>query len=321
MTPFTITDKLTGPYAFARTNKQTLGDKMELFFHDISFVPLFIQEHYLKTEPAACGNLAGPELQLKNLELLSKAADAVSDGDLVDRMIHGTEQHWSLLPFHAVTSAILPASYIYGKSRPTPGGGWGGPAFPQWLGQNSKQTKLARQLTDIQIRMRLSVSGGRDEIRQQYMPLLASKIVVPLEEMKGGADAIPDVISVMDDYYLGKDDWDAFVELGVDTRKDELVLKQIASATKSAFTRQYNKTDHPIAFHKGDMFAASKRKIADVGPAPDNDDVFEDDEPVGAGAGADDEDEGKDDEDVNAVGKDKLIKEVKPKGKAKAKKK
>jgi replication factor C subunit 1 len=38
---------------------------------------------------------------------------------------------------------------------------------------------------------------------------------------------------------------------------------------------RYNKSDHPIAFHKGDMFAASKKKIADLGPKADNEDVVE----------------------------------------------
>lgn len=316
MTPFTITEKLTGPYAFSRTNKQTLGEKMELFFHDISFVPLFIQEHYAKTNPALVGNLDGPDRTLKHLELLSKAADSISDGDIVDRMIHGSEQHWSLLPFHAVTSAIIPSSSIYGPIRQDNkggGGGWG-PSFPQWLGQNSKQGKLGRQLTDIQIRMRLCVSGGRDEIRQQYMPLLANKIVLPLTG-KNGADAIDGVIETMDEYYLTKDDWDAFVELGVDTMKEDDILKKIPTATKSAFTRTYNKMDHHVAFHKGDMFAASKKKIADTGPAPDNDEVFEEED----APPPEDEDEAVD-EDVNDYTKDKLIKAVKPKGKGKAKK-
>jgi replication factor C subunit 1 len=40
-------------------------------------------------------------------------------------------------------------------------------------------------------------------------------------------------------------------------------------------TRRFNKADHPIAFHKGDMFAASKKKIAAEGEKPDNDEVFE----------------------------------------------
>lgn len=43
MTPFTIIDKLTGPYAFSRTNKESLNTKAEMYFHDIAFVPLFMQ--------------------------------------------------------------------------------------------------------------------------------------------------------------------------------------------------------------------------------------------------------------------------------------
>lgn len=43
MTPFTIIDKLTGPYAFSKNSKETLNDRIELYFHDFSFVPLFMQ--------------------------------------------------------------------------------------------------------------------------------------------------------------------------------------------------------------------------------------------------------------------------------------
>ncbi|WVO18431.1 hypothetical protein L204_106148 [Cryptococcus depauperatus] len=312
MTPFTIIDKLTGPYAFSKNSKDTLSDRIELYFHDFSFVPLFMQEHFLKTNPASLNDLDGPKKNLKHLELISKAADSISDGDLIDRMIHGSEQHWSLLPLHAVASTVKPAMNIYGCMR-SQGGGYGswGPSFPQWLGQNSKQNKLQRQLTDIQIRMRLRASGSRAEIREQYMPMLANKVVLPL--INEGSDALAKTIEYMDEYYLGKDDWDAFVELGVDSMKDEDILKKIPSATKSAFTRQYNKTDHPIAFHKADMFAASKKKIIDTGPVPDNEDVFEDDEPVPNDLEDEDEDE------VNDVSKDKLVKAVKPKGAGKGK--
>jgi hypothetical protein len=64
----------------------------------------------------------------------------------------------------------------------------------RWLGQNSKQTKLGRQLGDIQIRMRLKVSGSRNEIRQEYMPALAYKIVLPLTK----ADAMVSFFWLMD---------------------------------------------------------------------------------------------------------------------------
>jgi replication factor C subunit 1 len=43
LTPFTIIDRLTNPYAFSKTNKESLNEKSELYFHDISFVPLFMQ--------------------------------------------------------------------------------------------------------------------------------------------------------------------------------------------------------------------------------------------------------------------------------------
>jgi replication factor C subunit 1 len=43
MSPFDVTQKLLGPYLFSHTSRATLGEKMELYFHDHSFVPLFIQ--------------------------------------------------------------------------------------------------------------------------------------------------------------------------------------------------------------------------------------------------------------------------------------
>lgn len=43
LTPFSIIDKLTSPYAFSRTNKESLNDKLDLYFHDFSFVPMFMQ--------------------------------------------------------------------------------------------------------------------------------------------------------------------------------------------------------------------------------------------------------------------------------------
>ncbi|TFK83253.1 DNA replication factor C, large subunit, partial [Polyporus arcularius HHB13444] len=180
MTPFGVINKMLGPQMFSQTSRETLGDKMELYFHDPSFVPLFMQENYLKTTPSRIKNADGPEKTLKHLELMDKAARSLSDGDLVDSLIHGPNQYWSLMPLHAVCSTVRPASFLYGM-----GAGYGGPnamSFPQWLGQNSKQTKLSRQLTDVQARMRLKVSGDKSEIRQSYIPSLFPHIVQPLME-------------------------------------------------------------------------------------------------------------------------------------------
>ena len=54
--------------------------------------------------------------------------------------------------------------------------------IPRWLGQNSKQGKLNRQLGEVQIHMRLKVSGDKTEIRQSYIPALFPFIVKPLIE-------------------------------------------------------------------------------------------------------------------------------------------
>lgn len=42
----------------------------------------------------------------------------------------------------------------------------------------------------------------------------------------------------MDEYFLSREDWDTIVELGLGENKDDLVLKKISTATKTAFTRK-----------------------------------------------------------------------------------
>lgn len=56
--------------------------------------------------------------------------------------------------------------------------------------------------------------------------------------MFGFQAAVDEVIERMDEYYLSKEDWDTVVELGVDQNKDELVLKKIPAAAKTAFTKK-----------------------------------------------------------------------------------
>ncbi|KDQ52029.1 hypothetical protein JAAARDRAFT_210788 [Jaapia argillacea MUCL 33604] len=314
MTPFNVTAKLLGPYVFSATSRESLGDKQQYYFHDPSFMPLFIQENYLRAQPAQIRNLDGPPQALKALELLDQAASSISDGDMIDAMIHGPEQHWSLMPLHAICSTVRPASFMFGSCQ-----AYGGPsaiAFPQWLGQNSKQNKLSRQLNDVQVRMRLKVSGNKSEIRQSYIPALFPHIVMPL--METGASAVEDVIEHMDEYYLSREDWDTIVELGVDSHRDELVLKKISTATKTSFTKKYNGREHPIPFHKATDLGKAPKKIA-AHEAPDLEEAFDID---------DDGDEPAEEVKSSSqddIARDSLIKVPKakklsePKGKAKAK--
>lgn len=130
--PWDIVGKILSAQMFSPSSKATLNDKIELYFNDHEFSPLMLQENYLKTRPALAGAYHGREQKLKQLELMDNAASSISDGDLVDRMIHGTQQQWSLMPTHAVFSFVRPASFTYGNMMERPG-------FTTWLGQNSKQ--------------------------------------------------------------------------------------------------------------------------------------------------------------------------------------
>ncbi|GAA5992920.1 hypothetical protein JCM5350_007801, partial [Sporobolomyces pararoseus] len=251
-TPWTLYSKLFGPQAGSQVSGMTLNDKLEVYFQDHQMMPLFVQENYLKGRFSSSSSYSGQELGLKNLELASKAADSISDGDLVDSMIHGAQQHWSLMPLHGIMSCVKPASYCYGQGGQT--------NFPSWFPKNSSQGKLGRLLGEIQIRMRLKVSGDRKEIRQSYLPTLFPRLVTPLQER--GSEAVQEVIDLMDEYYLTKEDWDAIVELGIgEGFNQEEVLKLIPPATKTAFTRKYNSTDHPIPFHKDDGSKAKAKKL------------------------------------------------------------
>ncbi|KAK3096315.1 DNA replication factor C complex subunit Rfc1, partial [Teratosphaeriaceae sp. CCFEE 6253] len=121
-----------------------------------------MQENYLGTQPQRTHRYdSNPALKrLATLDLVTKAADSISDGDLVDRLIHGSQQQWSLMPTHALFAFVRPAAFVHGTMAGGHGGG-GGPRFTAWLGKNSNMNKLLRMVREIQGHMRLRISGDR----------------------------------------------------------------------------------------------------------------------------------------------------------------
>lgn len=225
--PWDICQKLLGGNLFNPATKATLNDKIELYFNDHEFSYLMIQENYLKAKPAGLSSKGYDkrEENMKYLELVDRAAESISDGDLVDRMIHGPQQQWSLMPTHAVFSTVRPASFVAGSMI--------GSAFTSWLGNNSKQSKLGRFNREIHSHMRLKSSGDANEIRQQYLPALWYQLIKRLSFE--GKDCVGDVIDLMDSYYLTREDFDAIEELGVGPQAEHLC--EIETQTKAAFTR------------------------------------------------------------------------------------
>ncbi|KAI8390302.1 hypothetical protein BD560DRAFT_319403 [Blakeslea trispora] len=206
---------------------KTLTEKYEVYFHDYSLSNLMIQENYLKCSPELARSESGnpKETACNEMDLFAKASEAIADGDLTDAMIHGTIQHWSLMPVHSIFSCVRPASFIRGgvQSR------WG---FAGWLGQNSKADKYSRQLSDVQARMRLKASGDKFEIRQNYVPALNDRIIKELkDENYNGA------MEIMDTYYLDRECLDTFNDLTfAPTGKGPLA--QLPTKTKSQLTRK-----------------------------------------------------------------------------------
>ncbi|KAK2752142.1 hypothetical protein FQN55_008032 [Onygenales sp. PD_40] len=259
--PWDIVSKILSSQMFAQSSKTTLNEKIELYFNDHEFSYLMLQENYLKTKPAGANMYQGREQRLKLLELADNAAQSISDGDLVDRMIHGTQQQWSLMPTHAAFSFVRPASFMYGNFYERP-------QFTSWLGNNSKQGKMARQVKEIQGHMRLRASGDRHEIRQQYLPALWNKLARPL--MEEGKEVVEDVIDLMDSYFLTRDDWDSITELGLGPMDQKELT--IDSQTKATFTRLYNQRSHPLPFMKGTSVVAPKHIAKDK---PDLEDAID----------------------------------------------
>ncbi|KAJ6014098.1 Replication factor C subunit 1 [Penicillium herquei] len=275
--PWDIVSKILSAQMFSPSSTSSLNDKIELYFNDHEFSYLMLQENYLKTRPTLAGSYRDREQNLKLLELADNAASSISEGDLVDRMIHGTQQQWSLMPTHAVFSFVRPASFQYGNMTERA-------SFAGWLGQNSKQGKLTRFVKEIQGHMRLRTSGNRDEIRQQYMPLLWDKSVRRL--MDEGKESVDDVIDFMDSYFLTRDDFDAMMELGLGPMDQSNV--KLETQTKATFTRLYNSRSHPLPFMKASQVVAPKK-----GPKekPDIEDAIEesDEEEVVEEAAGDEE--------------------------------
>lgn len=288
--PFDIAGRLLNGQIYLPSAKHTLNDKIDLYFNDIDFAPLMIQENYLKTQPMNCKSA------FDHLKRVSEAADDISNSDLVNSLIRSSEQQWSLLPFHAIMSSVKPSLEVAGHLT-------GRLNFSAWLGQNSSGMKFQRLLQGIQYHTRLRTSTSKTELRLDYLSVLIDKITKPM--IKYGEEGISEVIDVMDHYYLTREDWDYILDFGVGPNHDHISQK-INSKIKTAFTRKYNSMTHPIAIYKTGNSVASNNKKQTV----DFEGVIEDDTAKDdADADADLEPES----DKYDPKKDKLIKEVKKK--------
>ncbi|XP_022092745.1 replication factor C subunit 1-like isoform X2 [Acanthaster planci] len=223
--------------------KMSLTDKMGLFFHDYSIAPLFVHENYLSIAPKrAKGDIK------QHLGLLSRAADSICSGDLVDRAIR-TTQRWSLLPTQAIFASVLPGDAMKGYMR-------GMIQFPSWLGKNSSRNKNRRLLQEIQQHMRLSSSGSMNDITFDYVPRLRDFLTQPLLTQE--SDGVSEVVELLNSYDLTREDFDTVLEVSQFEGKKN-PMAGVPSKVKAAFTRAFNKEGHMVPYAYGDI--SKKRKV------------------------------------------------------------
>ncbi|XP_033947135.1 replication factor C subunit 1-like [Pseudochaenichthys georgianus] len=226
MGPFDVCRKV---FVFGdETAHMSFIDKSDLFFHDYSLAPLFVQENYLHVRPKA----AGGDLK-SHLMLLSKAADSISDGDLVDRRIR-SGQNWSLLPTQAVYASVLPGELMRGYMSQFP-------TFPSWLGKHSSTSKHSRIVQELSSHMGLKTMSSRQAVNLDYLFYLRQALLSPLQRL--GAEGAAQAVQLLDDYQLVREDVDSIMEISVWGGQPDPYSK-LESKVKAAFTRAYNKEVH-----------------------------------------------------------------------------
>ncbi|MGH0189878.1 UNVERIFIED_CONTAM: hypothetical protein FKN15_039780 [Acipenser sinensis] len=206
----------------------SLIDKTDLFFHDYSLAPLFVQENYVHVRPAAAGGSVK-----KHLMLLSRTADSICDGDLVDRQIR-SRQMWTLLPTQAIYASVLPGELMRGYMSQFP-------TFPSWLGKFSATGKHDRIIQELSMHMCLRTQASKWAVNMEYLPFLRDSLVRPMAGR--GAEGVPEAVQLMDDYCLMKEDVDNIMEISTWGGRPDPFSK-LDPKVKSAFTRTYNKEVH-----------------------------------------------------------------------------
>eukprot|EP01090_Pellita_catalonica_P020852 TRINITY_DN7645_c0_g1_i1.p1 TRINITY_DN7645_c0_g1~~TRINITY_DN7645_c0_g1_i1.p1 ORF type:complete len:464 (-),score=92.07 TRINITY_DN7645_c0_g1_i1:18-1409(-) len=245
----------------------TLDDKIDMYFVDYYMVPLLLQQNYASVRPAALSRrtLNKTNETLLHLDILSRAADCISDGDLIGDVI-AKQQQYALLPVHAVISTVYPSHLVQGNGSRRP-------QFPQWLGKFSQTRKRYRIIGDAQKHASAHVSANNLEFVMDYLPFMLPPLTEPLiKEGKGGAES---VIGMMDAYSFDKVDHSSMMEVG-GLQNDP--MKQIGATVKRHFTTQYNATHKKVQLHKSSRSTASAPKIRNPDEDEDEDDDDEDDE-------------------------------------------
>ncbi|KAK4324456.1 hypothetical protein Pmani_004904 [Petrolisthes manimaculis] len=260
-----------GPWDVCRTvftlsehKDMNIHQKADLFFHDYSIGPLFVQENYPKVMPREAGGK-----RVATLELLAKTAGSLADGDLVEKLIR-SHNAWSLLPTQAIFSSVVPGTHMSGHLSAQI-------EFPRWLGNNSRRNKFDRLMQELHMHMRLNISGSKLDVGMDYSGPVRDSVTRPL--VKNGMEGVKEAVEGMTTYDLLREDLDALLELaqwpGV---KDPMM--NVESKVKAAFTRTFNKDSHMSPFAVPTIAKKKKVKVGEEAYGEEEEEEEEEDDDI-----------------------------------------
>lgn len=218
------------------------------------------------------------------MDLVSRAADSIAEGDLVEKGIR-SGMNWSLLPTAAIFCSVLPGEYMAGFLT-------GQIQFPNWLGKNSRRGKMDRILSELQSHTRLTAGVSKGAVTLDYGQRLREHIVSPMS--KAGADGVDQSVVNINGYNLLREDLDGLMEVTQWPGRPD-PWQALDSKVKAAFTRKYNKEGATLPFA---VQSTVTKKAKTASNNPDAETWGEDEDEI------DEEDDGEKDD----IEKDAMIK-------------
>jgi replication factor C subunit 1 len=157
--------------------------------------------------------------------------------------------------------------------------------FSSYFGQRSRANKTERLLNEIEKHICLkTTSANKQQFNLDYLPYLSRILISPLKTNDNG---IEQCISLLNDYYLTRDDFQTMLEMNTWGKTDRSLYDQLDTQLKSSLTRYYNKTNHRTPYAIVDIKKLKKTKEL---------------------TGEEEEEEEEEDEDISTIDDDAMIK-------------
>lgn len=115
------------------------------------------------------------------------------------------------------------------------------PTFPSWLGKHSSTGKHDRIVQDLALHMSLRTYSSKRTVNMDYLSHIRDALVQPLTSQ--GVEGVQHVVTLMDTYYLMKEDFDNIMEVSSWGGKPS-PFSRLDPKVKAAFTRAYNREAH-----------------------------------------------------------------------------